>query len=77
VAAKTKGYVILRETILYLRMCSDLPLDELLKRVNADRPPGTFDNKWVYTDEPLPGSGDSRCVDCADGGGKKHWVFNC
>lgn len=74
---KEGNYIILGETILYLRVCSSMSVEDTLRAVNEVRPPGTSNNEWVYTDEPLPGSGDSRTVKCADAEGKKHYVFNC
>lgn len=71
---KRTNYTILDRSILYLRVCSSMDLESTLKAVNMDDPTGT---EWVYTDEPLPGSGDSRTVQCADAEGKKHYVFNC
>lgn len=74
---KMRNYTVRGQTVLYLAVCSSMNIEDTLRAVNEDMPPGTSNNEWVYTDEPLPGSGDPRTVQCADAEGKKHYVFNC
>ena len=66
-------FTVLREHLLFLQICTSLPLDEATERLNRERPPGTENNRWVLCE-------DDNCkpVPCADHPETHtHYVFNC
>lgn len=63
--------IILKTSILAIQICSALSEDETLKWVREASPAGTSNN-WCKSDDPGHAS-----VNCADGGGRKHYVFIC
>ena len=67
--AITEDFIIGRETLLVLAVCSSLPLDEV-KAKAAAHPCGTTAG-WTFDEEF-----DLQGADCLDTPGHKHYLFD-
>jgi hypothetical protein len=59
---------VTRWSLLNCQVCSDLSEDEALEWVKKAMPAGTSGN-W--------GRSDVGAIDCANGNGRKHYVYQC
>jgi hypothetical protein len=75
--SETKDFEVLRESLLYIQVCSSLTRKQTEQRLNSERPPGTSLNRWVLDDETLSTGEPNPCACHEHPDTHRHWLFHC
>lgn len=75
VLAMTGHFLAYAAGICFASVCSDLPLEDVTDRLNADHPTGTR-SRWHKADDDFQGGTSNPCP-CPAGAGRRHWLFVC
>ena len=71
-----RDFEIYSDGLVYISVCSNLGLDETLRRVNIEHPTG-ISSKWRLSSEGFRTGEPNPCACDTDPETHKHYLFSC